>query len=418
LFFKREDVHLDYSFYMNGGDSYDPAMNARPHLPTSTVVAVAFVSLAAAMGIGRFAFTPLMPLMQQASGVTLSEGTWLAMVNYAGYFVGAAATFLCARRESASVRWGLVCVAAATAAMAVTHAFPAWLALRFAAAVGSAFVLVGVSSWALAHLAANHGTRRAGAVFAGVGAGLMLAGSAALGAGVKAIDPAIVWLLLGVVAGLAGVAAWRPVGIGADIRDTSTPVKRDAGRPLDGAEWTLVLCYGVFGFGYILPATFIPAAARALVGDPAVFGWAWPIFGMAAALSTVVVSMVFRATPPRRIAVWSLVVMAAGVGAPLLRPGVGSLVVSALFVGSTFMVMTMAATQEARRIARGSPSRLIAALTAAFAIGQIAGPALVAVGQATPRAVTVASVLAVVLLLASAVILHGTRGRAARAAVV
>ena len=86
---------------------------------------------------------------------------------------------------------------------------------------------------------------------------------------------------------------------------------------------------------------------------------------------------------------------------------------SALLVGSTFMVMTMAATREAGRIARGSRSRLIAALTAAFAIGQIAGPLLVAAGQATPRAVSAASLLAVALLLASAVMLHLTRERAA-----
>ena len=42
------------------------------------------LGLAAAMGIGRFAFTPLMPLMQAHSGLSLAQGGWLAAANYAG----------------------------------------------------------------------------------------------------------------------------------------------------------------------------------------------------------------------------------------------------------------------------------------------------------------------------------------------
>ena len=49
----------------------------------------------------------------------------------------------------------------------------------------------------------------------------------------------------------------------------------------------LVICYGVLGFGYILPATFLPALAREVVDNPQMFGLAWPVFGLGAALSTV-----------------------------------------------------------------------------------------------------------------------------------
>ena len=44
----------------------------------------------------------------------------------------------------------------------------------------------------------------------------------------------------------------------------------------------LVLCYGIFGFGYILPATYLPSLARSLVDDPRLFGMVWPVFGLAA----------------------------------------------------------------------------------------------------------------------------------------
>ncbi|MGH6624368.1 MAG: YbfB/YjiJ family MFS transporter, partial [Burkholderiaceae bacterium] len=139
-------------------------------------------------------------------------------------------------------------------------------------------------------------------------------------------------------------------------------------------------------------------------------------FGLAAAVSTAAVSTLFRASPPARVAAWSLVVMAVGVIAPLIQTGLASLIVSALCVGGTFMVMTMAGAQEARRIAAGSPTRLLAAMTAAFAVGQTAGPVLVGLGDATGHAVAIASVAAMALLLLSATALLLSNFRVARVA--
>ena len=375
--------------------------------------AIGLASLAAAMGIGRFGFTPLLPLMQEAFGLTLNQGAWLATANYLGYLVGATASFLLDPRAGISARWGLLAVAVSTTATGMTAGFEAWFVLRFVSGIGSAFVLIGASSWALAHLAAKSGSPASGWVFSGVGVGVFVAGIVALIAGIVQADPAHAWVLLGGLCAAVAVAAWSPLSIvaaGAQAQE----VHAKGAPALERSEWTLVACYGVFGFGYILPATFIPAAARALVNDPAVFGWTWPVFGLAAAASTAVVSTFFRTSPPRRVAAWSLVVMAAGVIAPVIRMSVGSLVVSALCVGGTFMVMTMAGAQEARRIAVGSPTRLMAALTAAFAIGQTAGPVLVGFGSATGHALAIASGLAVVLLLLSAVVLFLTETRGAR----
>ena len=55
-------------------------------------IRVAFAGLAAlavAMGIGRFAFTPLLPMMQDDAGVSLAQGGYLASANYLGYLAGA-----------------------------------------------------------------------------------------------------------------------------------------------------------------------------------------------------------------------------------------------------------------------------------------------------------------------------------------
>jgi predicted MFS family arabinose efflux permease len=157
------------------------------------------------------------------------------------------------------------------------------------------------------------------------------------------------------------------------------------------AHVRLVFAYGAFGFGYIIPATFIPALARDLVGDAVAFGWAWPAFGAAAALSTLALTLAAKRLSARRLWVAAQLVMALGVSAPVAWPGSLGIALAAVCVGGTFMVITMAGMVEARRLARLDVAGLMAAMTAAFAIGQIIGPVLVSVIADFSTALLVAS---------------------------
>ena len=150
--------------------------------------------------------------------------------------------------------------------------------------------------------------------------------------------------------------------------------RRRSARDADTQLAAPVFAYGAFGFGYIIPATFLPAIAREQFADPHVFGWIWPAFGLAAALSTIVAARWLRHVPPRRIWIGCQLVMALGVVAPALALDLAHLLFSAVCIGGTFMVMTMAAMQEAQRIAAQGAGRLMAAMTAAFALGQLVGP--------------------------------------------
>ena len=338
-------------------------------------------ALAVAMGIGRFAFTPVLPLMQAEGLLSLTQGGWLAAANYAGYLAGAlTATRLPGR---IALRAGLAGIALGTLAMGLEQRFAGWLALRAAAGVASAWVLVHVSAWCLRTLP----PRFAGVPFAGVGIGIALAGVICLFA--PKADTA--WLALGVAALIATLLLWRPLAV-------NEAVSAEGGN---GQSLLLIVCYGAFGFGYIIPATFIPAMARDLLADPALFGWAWPVFGIAAAVSTLAV----RSTDSRKLWSGGHLVMALGVVAPFVLPPLLGVLVGALCVGSTFVVVTMAGLQEARRA--GGP-RLIARMTAAFAAGQIAGPLFVA---ALPSLLP-ASLAACALLVASALALRLTHDRA------
>jgi predicted MFS family arabinose efflux permease len=368
----------------------------------AAIAAGGLLALAVAMGIGRFAFTPLLPVMQADVGLSVAAGGWLASANYAGYLAGALAATRLRVAPMRAILGGLFAIALTTLAMGLTHAFAGWMVWRAAAGVASAFVLVHVSAWSVEQLAALQRPALGGVVFAGVGIGVAGAGLICLAFVAAGTTSAQLWLILGVVSALAllaivpllrSSAAAPGTHAARAVADTRTSFTRD--------EWRLILCYGAFGFGYIIPATFLPVMAREAMPDPTLFGWAWPLFGTAGTIATLFAA---RANRPEGVRVpWAIahVVMAGGCGVAALLHSFVAVLVAALAVGGTFMVITMYAVQEARVVAGAHARPLIGAMTAAFALGQIVGPLLVrsAAGAATSFAFPL--LLATVLLLVS-----------------
>lgn len=347
---------------------------------TAALIAIGVLSLAVAMGIGRFAFTPLMPLMMRDGVLTATAGAEWAAANYGGYFVGALTASMFSANPRRGLMLGLFGVAAVTLAGAVVDGHPSALPgaiLRAAAGVFSAWALVSASSLCLAGLA-RRGVGRLGAwVFTGVGVGLAFAGVLTWLGGRQ--PAAWLWAELGVVAAAGALfVAW--LSRGHDRPETTG--EREAvsiaktGRSGGGA---LTVCYGLFGFGYIVPATFLPAMARELAPDPLVFGLTWPLFGLAAILSVAIVAIWLPSQPRRRVWAGSHAVMAVGTALPVVSHALWAIAASAVLVGGTFMIVTMAAMQLAREIRPDDPTPLLARMTSGFAAGQIAGPVVVRV---------------------------------------
>ncbi len=342
-----------------------------PTLSVTAVCAIAAIALAVAMGIGRFAFTPLLPLMIRDGSLAESAGAWLAASNYLGYLAGALTASRLGLSLPALMRASLAGTVMATAAMGVFDGLAAWVFLRFVAGVLSAWTLVSTSAWALKHLAQAGRTDLSGMVFAGVGLGVAFAGLFCIAAARPGLAASQLWLELAALAALA--VAFPGLLLGRWSEVSASPglmLRTDKPAPSTG----LVICYGVLGFGYILPATFLPALAREVVDDPQLFGLAWPVFGIAAALSTIATARRFGHANRLRVWAASNLLMATGVILPSLWLTPVTIAIAALLVGSTFMVVTMIGMQEARARAPGNPTALLGLMTAAFAIGQLAGP--------------------------------------------
>lgn len=341
--------------------------------PLWQVIAAGVGALAIAMGIGRFAFTPLLPLMLRDGALESGFGATWAVANYAGYLLGALTAPLIASRPDKAIRPALVGIAVTTLAVPLAVG---WTGvgplLRGASGVFSAWVLVGTSAWCLTELA-RRGRAKAGAwVYTGVGIGIAVTGLLIWLGGSE--PSSNLWLGLGVIAsGFASLAYVLPRG----RREPRAAAARVTTCKVWRREPLLILAYGAFGFGYIVPATFLPAMARRQVDDPLIFGLTWPLFGLAAALSVAAAALWLSGRPRRRVWALAQTAMAIGTALPILTQSIGSLAVSAVFVGGSFMISTMAGLQLARELAPEDPAPLQAAMTVAFAVGQILGPLLV-----------------------------------------
>lgn len=356
-------------------DSTTLPLAARSGRLAAAVCAAAMISLAVAMGIGRFAFTPLFPLMVRDGLLDGHAGAMLAAANYLGYLAGALAAARLRIKPALLLALGLAGTVLITAAVGWTAAGFWWAALRFLAGVMSAWTLVATTAWGLGWLAAIGRPDLAGVQFSGVGIGIAAAGLFCLLLGPSLPSPQL-WIGL---AALGALASILPLALSRSLPAPPAPVSAAAAAASSGPAapkptFGLVVCYTLFGFGYILPATYLPALARQLVDDPAVFGLAWPVFGAAAAISTVLVS--WRLAKAPRLGVWAAahLLMAAGVLLPAVWTSLASVTLAALLVGGTFMVITMVGMQEARARAEGQATRVLGRMTAGFAVGQLAGP--------------------------------------------
>ncbi len=380
---------------------------------TGTALA-GLIAVAVAMGIGRFAFTPILPMMQDDRGVSVAAGGWLASANYLGYFVGALAAVGMQARPAATIRWGLITIGAATLAMGLQDNFAIWLILRALAGVANALVAISVFAWCLEQLAPLRRPVLNSLVFAGVGAGIAVVGGICILLMQASVMSAQAWMVFGALAIVLSIAIWP--AFEAATRAPPASADGQSAAPLEwNAEWIrLVLCFGAAGYGYIIPATFLPVMARAAIRDPLIFGWSWPIFGTAALGSTLLAAVLLKLIGNRHLWISSCLVMAFGVALPVLWPGIAATMTAALCVGGTFMVITMAAMQEARAVGGPHAKKLMAAMTSAFAFGQIVGPISVSYLVGLSGNFSGALLLASALLTVSAYVLSRRPAAAAR----
>ena len=360
----------------------DPAWTAQPR----AIAFAGMLALAVAMGVGRFAFTPLLPMMLADGVVTLGEGSWLAMTNYVGYLAGALACMalpwvaprLYERWHPAVLaRAGLVATVLLTLAMALPLQ-GGWPLLRFAAGAASAVVLLNVAAWCMVRLAALGRPALGGLIFCGPGLGIVLTGLAAGAMVAGGWRAAAGWVAFALLSVLLCALVW-PVMHG---RAAPAGAPRAAAQGAGGtraARGVHALAYGLSGLGYIVTATFLPVIARAALppGSP------WPdlfrpLFGAGVVAGAIASTRAPTAWDRRWLLAACYAMQAGGIALGLAWPTPAGFALGSALLGLPFTAITFFGLQEARRLWPASADSFASLVTAVYGLGQIAGPPMVA----------------------------------------
>jgi predicted MFS family arabinose efflux permease len=337
------------------------------------------IAMAAAMGIGRFVYTPILPFMEIDLGLTKAEAGLIATANFAGYLAGALLAAWPGLKGERRV-WcaGMLAFSALpTGLMAATTSLEFFMAMRFAGGLASAFVLVFGSSLVLEALSRYQRPALSALHFGGVGLGIALSAVLVARMGESGLGWREQWMACAALILIAAVIIWPLIK---DEPGTSTNNAPQAGEssatsaPNGGALPALIIGYGLFGFGYVITATFISTIVHTETDISFLEPWIWLIVGLSGVPSVYVWTLVARRFGTARGFALACLVESVGVLLSVLGSGPGSMVVSAILLGGTFMGITALGLMRAREFNSSDSRRLLGLMTASFGLGQMIGP--------------------------------------------
>lgn len=360
--------------------------------------------LAAAVGVGRFVLTPILPAMQHEAGVSVQTGSALATSNYLGYLLGAVAVAVAPRwlRTSAALRISGITVVLAVGAMATTERPAVWCALRFLAGAGGAVMFVIAAGVALSAIP-DRSRHVTGWSYGGVGAGIAASGLLVLAVGTAGTWRQA-WSVTALFAGVLVATGWR---LGDRIVTTGPPEAAEPRTHRCRARFgVLAASYFLEGVGYIVAGTFLVAAVS--VSIPPIGAWVWVIVGVAAIPSCAVWTWLGRRLSLPVSLAAALAIQSVGVATAAHGTTGPAVLLGAALFGATFMGVTVLSLAAGTRM---QIPGAVAILSAVYAGGQVLGPIVVLpwLGSGFRGALTVAAVVIAVAAATAAALCIGRR---------
>jgi MFS family permease len=354
-------------------------LNTSAQIKHIKVLFAGICSLILSMGIARFAYTPMLPVMMQQAHLSHEGGGWLAAINYAGYLTG---VFIASWVSDAVIkdrlyRWGMCVAVLSTAMMALTTDFTVWAISRYIAGLTSAAGLMLGSGLILNWLVRHHHRRELGIHFSGIGLGIALPSAAAIFMVQKLAWDTQWWLLAGLGCLLLLPALlWFPAAPSRDQALLNEHASMQHSPPNAQFMRLFTAAYFCAGFGYVVTATFIVAIVNAIPALANKGGWVFLVIGLVAAPSCLLWDLIARKVGDVNALIMAGAIEVMGIITPTFGWGLTGAMISAILYGTTAIAIVSLTLTMAGRYYPAQPAKMMGKMTIAYGIAQMVAPAI------------------------------------------
>jgi predicted MFS family arabinose efflux permease len=321
------------------------------------------------IGLARFAYTPLIPVLVEQAWFTSDQVFYLGAANLAGYLAGAVGARFFTRSISvrAVLRGMMLTVALSFLACTVPVSFLWFFVWRFASGFAGAVLMVVAAPAILPHVQPDRRGRASGIIFTGVGLGAAASGTLIpwlLGSGLEAA-----WIVLGLLSVLLTLLTWRSWP---DVNPAQPTTRPDS--PAAGTTPSLLLLYGQYGLnaaGLVPHMIFlVDFIARGLGHGFAQGAFIWVVFGLGAMAGPFVLGVAADRFGYRNVLRAGFVLQAAMIALPAMSSFYPAIILSAAIAGAFTPGVVPLVLGRVREIIAAVPERQQAAwggATASFA---------------------------------------------------
>jgi predicted MFS family arabinose efflux permease len=341
------------------------------------VLTAGISSLILTMGVARFAYTPLLPLMQHQAGLGVVDAGFLAAINYTGYLAGAVIASLISDLvlKDRLYRIGMILAIISTAMMGLTTDLTVWAISRFVAGLSTtAGMLLGtglILNWLIRH---NHRSEL-GIHFAGIG--ISLAGSAVAVAWMShGLDWREQWFAFTAMGCIAIIPAWIWLPPPDRTNLTKNGQKLEDSPPSPLFLGIFMAAYFCAGVGYVVNATFIVAITNRLPGLEGQGNWVFLAMGIGGAPACIIWDFVARRVGNLNALILASLFEIVGILMPVTAGGLAASLIGGVLFGGTMVGMVSLVLTMAGRYYPTRPAKMMGKMTLSYGLAQIIAPAV------------------------------------------
>ncbi|WP_180526066.1 YbfB/YjiJ family MFS transporter [Staphylococcus haemolyticus] len=363
---------------------------------------LSMLALMIAMSISRFAYTPILPFMQQDTSMNNQNAGLLATFNYLGYLMGAIIPmFITIKSKVFDLKLYVMINVISVILMGFSEHFLIWSVLRIIAGITSGTIFVVASNVALEALRMANKQSISGILYSAVGIGIF-SSSIFIFLYTQAQTWKATWIILGVVALMAGIIILTSMKDNPSISKHSASSNRNQGKALNRAFIIpFSIAYFFEGAGYIVTGTFLVALIKTIPAYADYAALSWMFVGLGAMPATLIWSLFAEKFGYKKAIYSALILQIISVGLPIFSHHMLGLIVASMLFGATFLGLTTLFMSKSQELMYHTNQKLnlVSLLTVIYSVGQMIAPMIAGVLIGDSNNYQLALTFAMILLI-------------------